>query len=110
MTLRLIGIRQFGQNLSKLLQEAQEKNVHFVVMRHGTPIANITPVKRSMTDADLEAEGINVEELKKDVAEAMEDVKNGMVYSTKEARRMLSLWNSNGRRKPSKKSRNSQKP
>ncbi len=110
MTIRLIGIRQFGQNLSKFLQEAQENNVHFVVMRHGKPVANITPAKRAIADADLEAEGINVDELKNDVAEAMEDVKHGRVYSTEEARKMLQLWNSSGRRKPSKRSRKSRMP
>lgn len=74
MTIRLIGIRQFGQNLSKLLQEAQEKNVHFVVLRHGKPVANVSPAKHAITDDELAAEGIDVEELKRDFAKGMEDI------------------------------------
>lgn len=109
MTTRLIGIRQFGQHLSKILQESQEKNIHFVVMRHGVPVVDVTPSKRAITDADLEAEGIDVEELKRDYAEAMEDVKHGRVYTTAEARKMLDLWDSNGRKRHSKKPRNSRK-
>lgn len=91
MTIRLIGIRQFAQNLSKLLQEAQEKNVHFVVMRHGVPIANVTPAQHAITEEDLEAEGIDVEELKRDIAEAREQIKRGDVYSIEEAAKELGI-------------------
>ena len=42
-TIRIIGMRELRQNLSKLLEEAQKKNVHFVVTRHGKIVAHIYP-------------------------------------------------------------------
>ena len=40
---RFIGIRELRQNLSKLLEEVQKKNIYFVVMRHGKPVSHISP-------------------------------------------------------------------
>jgi len=40
---RIIGIREFRENLSKCLEEAQKNNVHFVVLRYGDIAAHVTP-------------------------------------------------------------------
>lgn len=90
MTTKLIGIRQFSQHLSRILREMKEKNIHFVVMRHGKPVANITPF-HGVTEQDWIDEGIDVEALERDIAEAREEAKRGEVYTTEEVRRMLNL-------------------
>lgn len=88
MTTKLITIRQFAQQLSKILRDAQEKNIHFVIMRHGKPVANVTPFFFE-TEQDLIDDGIDVEALKSDIALAREQAKRGEGYSTEEVLRML---------------------
>jgi antitoxin (DNA-binding transcriptional repressor) of toxin-antitoxin stability system len=88
MTTKLITIRQFAQQMSKLLREAQENNIHFVIMRHGKPVANVTPFFLE-TEQDLIDDGIDVEALKSDIALAREQAKRGEGYSTEEVLRML---------------------
>ena len=68
---RLISIRDFRANLTRLLKESQEDGVHFVVMRHATPVAQVTPVP---PDASLE-------QLAQDIKRARQDYRKGRVYS-----------------------------
>ena len=42
-TTRIIGMREFRENLSKFARETRRNNVHFVVMRHGTIAGCFTP-------------------------------------------------------------------
>ena len=91
MTTKLIGVKQFAQNLSKILKDSQEKNIHYVVMKHGSPVVNITPAKKSITEADLRAEGIDVEELKKDIAIAREEAARGEVFTIEEVAEELGI-------------------
>lgn len=88
MTTKIIGVKELAQNLSKLLKLSNEKNIHFIVMKHGTPIANITPTKKYVTDQDMIDEGIDIEQLKIDVAEARAE-RGG--YTTEQVRDMLGL-------------------
>jgi antitoxin (DNA-binding transcriptional repressor) of toxin-antitoxin stability system len=44
MTTRLIGIREFRQNMTELLRKAQEKEIYFIVMRHSEPVAKVAPL------------------------------------------------------------------
>lgn len=82
MTTKLIGIKKFRQNLTKISKEARTKNVHFIVMRHSVPQFRVTP----MTRKELE-----YEQLKANIAEARAQVKRGDVYSTDELRKMLGI-------------------
>ena len=62
----MIGIRNFIRNASRILREAQEQNIHFVVMRHSEPVANITPIPASERDqaaADLAAIQAGIEDM-----------------------------------------------
>lgn len=52
MATRMISIRKFRENMPSILQEAQEKNIHYIVMRHSTPVARVEPIKE---DPELEA-------------------------------------------------------
>ncbi|OGJ57002.1 hypothetical protein A3H22_03650 [Candidatus Peribacteria bacterium RIFCSPLOWO2_12_FULL_55_15] len=82
MTTRLIGIKQFRRDLTKLSKEARTKNVHFIVMRHSVPQFRVSP----MTRKELE-----YEQLKADIAEARAQVRRGEGYSSDEVRAMLGI-------------------
>lgn len=79
---RTVSIREFRTHLSKFLKEAQKHDVHFVVMRHSEIVAHVTPAQRR--DTSLEA-------LRKDVAIARQQVKDGKTFTTKEARAILGV-------------------
>lgn len=54
MTTRLIGIKEFRQNMTELLREAQECNIHFIIMRHHEPVAKVAPLtKKDVALEDL---------------------------------------------------------
>ncbi len=79
MTTKTVSIRAFRENMTKFLKEAQEKNVHFVIMRHSEPVAHVTPVTN----------GDSLESLAKEVAEARKAIKAGKVYSPEEVLDMI---------------------
>lgn len=80
-TTRTVNIRTFRANLTALLDEAQKKNIHFVVMRHSEPIAHLVPVKprRKRT----------LEELRADIAEARRQMAREEGYTTEEVLAMI---------------------
>lgn len=80
-TTRTINIRDFRDNLTKLLREAQDNNVHFVIMRHSVPVAKVTPMK---ADASLE-------QLMEDVSEARKAYKKGETYTADEVLDMIAV-------------------
>lgn len=80
-TTRTVSIREFRENMSKLLREAQKKNVHFVIMRHAEPVAHVAPASRK---ASLEA-------FARDIAIARREAREGKTYSTAEVRTLLGL-------------------
>lgn len=82
MTTKLIGIKKFRQNLTKISKEARTKNMHFIVMRHSVPQFRVMP----MTRKELE-----YEQLKADIAEARAQVRRGEGYSSDEVRAMLGI-------------------
>lgn len=75
MTTKLIGIKKFRENITKLWKEGQKKKVRYVVMYHSKPIFEVNPIKR------IKEEDVILEKLKHDIAEAREDVKHGRVYT-----------------------------
>lgn len=81
-TTRTVNIRTFRAHLTALLDEAQQKNIHFVVMRHSEPIAHIWPVKKRTR---------SLQEIEADIAEAHRQIDRGEWYTPAEARRMLGL-------------------
>jgi antitoxin (DNA-binding transcriptional repressor) of toxin-antitoxin stability system len=82
MTTRIVSIREFRKNMTGLLKEAQKKNIHFVVMRHAIPVAHVTPASRKE---------VALEELAREVAQARKEAKEGRLFTSAQARRMLGL-------------------
>ena len=81
-TTRTVNIRTFRAHLTTLLDEAQKKNIHFVIMRHSEPVAHIWPVKKRIR---------SLEEIETDIAEAHRQIARGEGYTPEEARRILGL-------------------
>ena len=69
--------------MTKFLREAQEKNIHFLVMRHAEPVVCVSPVRKARRSA--------LEQLEKDIALARKHVKEGKVYSIEEVEKILGL-------------------
>ena len=82
MKTKLIGIKQFRRDLTKITKEARTKNVHFIVMRHSVPMFRVSP----MTRKELE-----LEQLKADIAEARAQARRGEGYTSDEVRAMLAV-------------------
>ncbi len=78
---RTVSVREFRENMTKFLREAQEKNIHFIVMRHAIPIVEVKPVARNTS----------LEALIADIAQARKDAKRGKVFSAQEVREILGL-------------------
>ena len=74
MITKLIGIREFRQNISGFTQKAQKGDTRFIVMNRNTPLFELKPF--------LQEEGL--ESIFADIIEAKEDIKKGRVYSEKD--------------------------
>jgi antitoxin (DNA-binding transcriptional repressor) of toxin-antitoxin stability system len=79
MTTRTVSVRDFRENMTKYLKEGQEKNIHFVVMRHAVPIAKVTPIEQNDS----------LESLIQEVAQARRDIEEGRTYTTEEVLAMI---------------------
>ncbi len=82
MTTKLIGIREFRQNIATLYKQATKNNWRFVVLNRNQPIFKVEPLSKK--DAILEKLTIDIEE-------AREDVKKGRLYTADQIRRDLGL-------------------
>lgn len=83
---RMVTVRQLRQNLSKYLREAEEKNVHFVVMRHATPVAHVVPVKKKKKN-----KRDTLEEFLAELTEARAQIERGEGISQEEMERLVGL-------------------
>lgn len=82
MTTKIIGIKDFRQNITSIWKEAREKNISYIVMHHTVPIFKVDPI---------DEEEMILESLVKDVGEAREQVKKGKVYSEAEVYKKLGI-------------------
>lgn len=71
MVTKLIGIREFRQNISTLHAKAKKNNWRFIVLNRNQPVFKVEP---------LDKKDIIIEKLAFDIKEAREDVKKGRVY------------------------------
>lgn len=72
MTIKIIGIKEYRQNITTLWKEARKKNIRYIVMYHSKPVFEVNP----LTD-----ESELIELLRQDIEEAREQAKNGEVVS-----------------------------
>lgn len=99
MTTKLIGIKDFRQNMNKYYEAAKTNNWQYIILKRNQPIFSVTPLSDddewSIIDDDIEPEDYmsakELEELEKQIAIALEQVKNGEVYTADEIRKELGL-------------------
>lgn len=82
MVTKLIGIREFRQNITNLQEKALKNNWRFIVLNRNQPVFKVEPLSKK--DAILEKLAIDIEE-------AREDVRKGRVYDAEEVRKELGL-------------------
>ena len=82
MITKLIGVREFRQNIALLYKKAKKNNWRFIVLNRNKPIFKIEPLD--------EKEAI-LEKLAYDVEEARKEIKKGKVYDFEEVCKDLGL-------------------
>jgi len=82
MTTKLIGIKQFRQNVTNLWKEARTKKIRYIVLFHSKPVFEVNPISE---------EDIMMERLAADVAKAREQYKKGEYYTHEEMLKKLGL-------------------
>ncbi len=71
MTTKLIGVREFRQNVTNLYKQAQTNNIQYVVLNRNQPIFKVSPLSEKDTI---------IEKLALDIEDARKDIKNGKVF------------------------------
>ncbi len=82
MTTKLIGLKEFRQNMAKYSDEARRKKQRLIILKKNEPIFELRPLSK---------EDAVMERLTADINEALEDVKNGDVYSQEEMEKLFGL-------------------
>ncbi len=82
MTTRLIGIKQFRQNMTKIWKENRKKGAQFIVMHHSLPIMKVET---------LNGDDLLLEQLALDIAEARKQGARGEGRTSAEVRDILGL-------------------
>ncbi len=82
MTTKIIGIREFRQNMATLYKKAQKNNLRYIVLNRNKPMFKVEPLSEKETV---------LEKLTADIAEAREDIKKGRVYHFEEVCKELGI-------------------
>lgn len=68
MTTKIIGIKEYRQNITSLWKEARKKKIRYIVMYHAKPIFEVNPLSEKDELIDL---------LRKDIAKSRGQAKKG---------------------------------
>lgn len=71
MLTKLIGVREFRQNIATLYEKAKKNNWRYIILNHNKPIFKVEP---------LDKKDAIIEKLAHDIEEARKDAKKGKVY------------------------------
>ena len=82
MTTKVIGIKAFRQNMTKLWKKGRKENVRFIVMHHSVPVMEVNPI---------DEDELLVQMFAKDIQEAWKQADEGKTYTAAEVRRRLKL-------------------
>ncbi len=82
MVTKLIGLKEFRLNLSSYTKEVESKKVRLIVLKKNKPVLEINPIT---------AKEFTLESLRRDIAEAREQVKKGEVYTLDEVKKEFNL-------------------
>lgn len=82
MVTKLVGVREFRQNIASYYRKSIKNDWRFLIMNRNQPIFEVRPISRK--DATLE-------KLYADIAEAREDYKQGRFFTAEEVRKRLGI-------------------
>ena len=82
MVTKLIGVREFRQNMAKYSAQARRYGWRYVVLSRNEPIFEVKPLSKKNTI---------LEKLAADIAEARADYKAGRVYTAEQIRKQFGL-------------------
>lgn len=82
MTTKIVGIKEFRDNITKYWKRARKENIRYIVMHRQTPVLEVNP---------LGEEDVVLENLVGEIREARQQVRRGEVYSHEAALRKLGL-------------------
>lgn len=82
MVTKIIGVKEFRQNIASYYAKSIKNNWRFLVMNRNQPIFDVRPISKK--DASLE-------KLYADIVEAREDYKQGRYYTASEVRKHLGI-------------------
>lgn len=82
MTTKMIGVKEFRQNMTKISNESLQKKQRLIILRKNEPIFELKPLSKE--DASLE-------KLMADVNDSLSDLKKGDVYSHNEIKNLFGL-------------------
>ena len=54
MTTKIISVKTWRQNLTKLWREAEGKNIRYIVMSHSKPMYEVKPIFKDLLEIDDE--------------------------------------------------------
>lgn len=74
MVTKLVGVKQFRQNISSYYRQSLKNNWRFIILNRNQPIFEVRPINDKK---------ITLEKLAANVAKAREDYKQGRIYSLK---------------------------
>ncbi len=82
MVTKLVGVKEFRQNIATYYKKSIKNNWCFLIMNHNKPIFEVKPISHK---------NITLEKLQKDIAQAREDYKQGRYYTAEEVRKSLGI-------------------
>ena len=82
MTTKMIGVKEFRQNMARFSDEARRKNQRLIILRKNEPIFELKPLSK---------EDVILEKLIMDVDDALDDMKNNKIYSHQEIKSLFGL-------------------
>ena len=88
MTTKLIGVKEFRKNMSKLSKGTKRKSVCYIIMNHSVPLWKVEPVE----DKDNLIDELLLKRYDKQMQEALGQYKkDGKSYTSEELRASLGL-------------------
>lgn len=79
MTTRVIGIKEFRQNLTKL---ARQKSTRFIVMHHSVPVLKVEPI---------DEDELILEKYTDQIEQGLKEMREGKLFTSEEVRQHLNL-------------------
>ena len=82
MTTKMIGVKEFRQNMAQFSEEARRKNQRLIILKKNKPIFELKPFSE---------EESALEKLIIDVRDGLDDMANGRVYSHDDMKSLFGL-------------------